>query len=97
MAGRGGHQTIGTGVKGDPNAFTGGTIDQQSHGVLYIGFGPIRIGRDTEGIRHTFQNRLAHDRFWTQNYGEAYPWVLKTNRANKWYWYFGSGSGNTNW
>ena len=42
----------------------------QHHGVLSFGFGPLRIGLDTEGIRHTFQNRVAHDRLWWYNYGE---------------------------
>lgn len=36
--------------------------DKYRHGILYIGLGPINIGLDSEGIRHLFQNRLAHDR-----------------------------------
>ncbi|MFT3740241.1 MAG: polymorphic toxin type 23 domain-containing protein [Breznakibacter sp.] len=99
MAGGDGYDMIGTGVKGAPRVFTGGDIDdpRKRAGVLYIGFGPIRIGANSEGIRHTFQNRLAHDQFWTYNYGEQYPWVLKLDKNPRFYWYFGTGTGNTNW
>lgn len=93
-----GLDATGTGTEGDPRHFTGGDIDEQSHGILYIGFGPIRIGADYEDIRHTFQNRMAHDHFWTKNYGEAYPWVLPIwERKHRFYWYFGTGTGNSMW
>ena len=69
----------------------------QHHGVLSFGFGPLRIGLDTEGIRHTFQNRVAHDRLWWYNYGEKYPWVKKVDRKGRFYFYIGSGTGNTMW
>ena len=77
--------------------FAGGDIDEQHHGVLSFGFGPLRIGLDTEGIRHTFQNRVAHDRLWWYNYGEKYPWVKKVDRKGRFYFYLGSGTGNTMW
>ena len=77
--------------------FDGGDIDEQHHGVLSFGLGPLRIGLDTEGIRHTFQNRVAHDRLWFYNYGEKYPWVKKVDRKKSFYFYLGSGTGNTMW
>ena len=103
MAGRGGYYTEGYRIKGDSWVFADdgadGNIDAQNQraGVLYLGIGPMRIGANSEGIRHIFQNRLAHDHFWTHNYGEVYPWVRKLEIDPKFYWFFGSGSGNTNW
>jgi hypothetical protein len=99
MAGGDGFDETGTGVNGDPRVFTGGDIDdpKQRSGVLYLGFGPIRFGMDSEGIRHIFQNRMAHDAFWKYNYGQNYPWVLKLDKKPRFYWYFGTGTGNTLW
>ena len=61
--------------------FVGGDIDKQHHGVLSFGIGPIRIGWDSESIRHTFQNRIAHDRFWMYNNGENYDPALITAKV----------------
>lgn len=77
--------------------FVGGDIDKQHHGVLSFGIGPIRIGWDSESIRHTFQNRIAHDRFWMYNNGENYPHVLDNGRSPSFFFYLGSGTGNTMW
>jgi RHS repeat-associated protein len=41
--------------------YTGGTANKYRAGVLSFGFGPIRIGRNSEQIRLIFQNKLAHD------------------------------------
>ena len=51
------------------------------------------IGRNSEQIRHIFQNRLAHD---ILGGGEA-KWFLKLPIKPSWYFYFGTGSGNTLW
>ena len=62
-------------------------------GVLSFGFGPLRIGRNSEQIRHVFQNRFAHD-FMT---GGASAWFIKLPILPSWYWSLGTGSGNTLW
>jgi hypothetical protein len=62
-------------------------------GVLYLQIGPIRIGRNTEGIRHLFQNRFAHD-YLT---GGDSKWFEVLDRRRKWYFYFGGGTGGTLW
>lgn len=59
-------------------------------GVLSVGFGPLRIGRNSERIRNTFQNELIH-----KNIGTPLFKVLTI--APKRYWHFGTGSGNTLW
>jgi len=76
---------------------TGGDIDNpnQSHGIFYIQAGNLALGRDTENIRHIFQNKLAHDGFNGGYRGSEYPWILKTHRSNRWYFQFGSGNGNS--
>ncbi|MBO7588754.1 MAG: VCBS repeat-containing protein [Bacteroidaceae bacterium] len=77
--------------------FNGGDIDKQHHGILSVGFGPFRIGWDSEKIRHTFQNRMAHDHLWKYNYGKVYPWVLDNGQDDSFFFYIGSGTGNTMW
>ena len=59
-------------------------------GVISIGFGPFRIGENSEDIRNSFQNDLIH-----KNQGS--PLFQKLNTSPMWYWYFGFGSGNTLW
>jgi hypothetical protein len=82
------------------NYFTGGDIDDpnQRAGILYTSFGSLRLGWDAEGIRHFFQNRLAHDQFFTVNPpGSGYPWVRTIPGRHRFYWYFGNNGGNTLW
>lgn len=68
----------------------------QSHGVLYFGFGPFKIGRDSEGIRHLFQNKLAHDGFNGGSRGSGYPWVKPFwDRSPQWFIQFGGSNGST--
>ena len=38
----------GNGTEKSPRHFTGGDIDKQHHGILSLGFGPFRIGWDSE-------------------------------------------------
>jgi hypothetical protein len=64
--------------------------DQYRAGALWISAGPIRLGRNSEGIRHTFQNRLIHDP------GDI-PRFSVLGRQPEMYFYFGSGSGTTLW
>jgi hypothetical protein len=65
--------------------------DPNSHraGVFYIGVGPFRFGRNSEQIRHLFQNRIAH--------GNKYPWFEVLPGRRRWYWGFSTGTGNSLW
>jgi hypothetical protein len=62
-------------------------------GVLSFGFGPLRIGRNSEQIRHVFQNKFAHDFLM----GGKSKWFRVLDIKPRWHWQFGSGSGNTLW
>jgi len=56
----------------------------RSSGIIYLGWGPFRIGWDSEEIRHTLQNRLAHDGLSRRpQYGDRYPWALKLDRKSR--------------
>ena len=46
-----------------------------------------------KNIRHIFQNRFAHD---ILTEGRAY-WFQKLPIDPSWYFYFGTGTGNTLW
>jgi RHS repeat-associated protein len=75
-----------------PRAFNGGTVGdpRRSNGILSFSFGGfLRIGRDSEDIRHTFQNNFAHDFLQGGNNGSQYPWVLRTNRGSRLFFQFG--------
>ncbi len=51
--------------------------------------GFFRIGRDSEDMRHTFQNHFAHDFMNGGNNGSAYPWILRTRRDSRFFFQFG--------
>ncbi len=70
-----------------PNA-NGDNPDKYRAGVAYLGIGPFRFGGDSEGIRHTFQNRLAHDFL-----RPGTPHFRELDRTNKFFFQFGSGGG----
>ena len=74
-------------------ASNGNNPDKYRAGVFYVGFGPFKIGRNSEKIRNTFQNKFAHDFLM----GGESPYFLWLDRDPKWYFYFGSGTGNTLW
>lgn len=65
----------------------------QRAGVLYVGFGNLRFGRNSESIRHAFQNRFAHDRL---TGGDAY-WFLPLDIEPSVYFQYGTGTGDTLW
>lgn len=67
--------------------------DEFRAGVFYIGYGPIRIGRNSEQIRNLFQNRFAHD-FLCK--GDS-PYFKVLDRPAQNYFYFGTGTGNSLW
>jgi hypothetical protein len=80
--------------------YTGLTANDptQRAGVLSFGFGPIRIGRNSENIRHIFQNRFAHDFLMNGQKKEYGPfWFQQLDIDPSWYFYFGTGNGNTLW
>ena len=65
--------------------------DKYRAGVLSFGIGSFRIGRNSENIRDYIQNQLIHSRMAKPRY------FKKLDIAPSWFWYFGSGSGNTLW
>ena len=67
--------------KGDP--------DKYRFGSLYFQFGPVRLGRNSEGIRAGIQNTIHN---WTGD-----PHFRKLNRRGRFYWYFGTGTGGSLW
>jgi len=69
----------------------GDNPDKYRAGVWYVGFGPFRIGRNSERVRDLFQNQIAHD--WLT--GSPHFRVLDV--PSSWYFYFGTGTGNTLW
>jgi RHS repeat-associated protein len=73
--------------------YTGGSADKYRAGVLSLGFGPIRVGRNSEEIRKVFQNQFAHD---ILTGGDA-KWFRVLDIMPRWYWYFGFGTGNSLW
>ena len=82
----GGRKTYTMGVNGE-------NPDEFRAGVFYVGYGPFRIGGNSEQIRNTFQNKFAHD-FLCQ--GDS-PYFKVLDRPAQTYFYFGSGTGNTLW
>ena len=62
-------------------------------GTLYFKVGPFKIGRNSEGIRHVLQNKVAHS--WLTG-GQSY-WFEVLPLQSKWYWEFDFGSGGTLW
>ena len=82
----GGRETYTIGANGEnPNEFRAG--------VFYVGFGPFKVGANSEQIRNTFQNRFAHD-FLCK--GDS-PYFQVLDRPRQSYFYFGTGTGNSLW
>jgi hypothetical protein len=66
----------------------GYNLNSHRMGIFYFRAGPISIGRNSEEIRHIFQNRFAHD-FMT---GGETKWFEVLSLKPRWFWQFG-GSG----
>ena len=66
-----------------------GDPDKYRFGGLFFKFGPVRVGGNSEGIRSRIQNKI-HD--WTGD-----PHFRKLDRKGRFYWYFGTGTGNSLW
>jgi hypothetical protein len=60
-------------------------------GVVYFGYGPFKFGRNSEANRNFIQNKVIHD-----NVSKS-PHFLVIDRSPSWFWYFGTGTGNTLW
>jgi len=82
-----GRETYIIGKKGDDP-------DKYRAGVLYVGIGPMRIGRNSEKIRNTFQNKFAHDFMMG---GDSPYFKVDKTRNPAWHFYLGTGTGNTLW
>ena len=65
----------------------------QRAGVLSFGLGSFRFGRNSEIIRHIFQNELAHSIIMK----DKPAWFKILDIESTWFWYFGSFNGNTLW
>jgi RHS repeat-associated protein len=74
--------------------YDGGTADKYRAGVVYVGFGPLKIGRNSEKNRHAIQNRFAHDFMMG---GDSPYFRVDKSKKSTWYFNIGSGSGNTLW
>ena len=74
------------------NEYTSGTANDPNlrAGVLSVGVGMFRFGRNSETIRNFFQNEFIH-----KNINS--PLFSKLDIDPSWYFYFGTGSGNTLW
>jgi hypothetical protein len=83
----------GEGIHEGKLVYSGGNADKYRTGIAYFGFGPFRIGGNSEGIRHQIQNRFAHD--YLQKGKAEHFQVL--DRSPKLYWCFGSGYGSGLW
>ncbi|PKR82328.1 hypothetical protein CW751_00580 [Brumimicrobium salinarum] len=73
--------------------------DEYRSGVAYIGFAGLKLGRNSEKIRHAIQNRFAHDiAFALFSGGKKLPHFAKDhNKKSSWYWNIGTGTGNSLW
>ena len=66
-----------------------GDPDKYRFGSLYLQLGPFRFGSNSENIRYGIQSTIHG---WTGD-----PNFSKLNRRRRFYWYFGTGTGNTLW
>jgi len=81
----------GSGIHEGKRVFTSGNINKYRQGVAYVGFGPLKIGANSEKIRHQVQNRFSHDLL------KPGPHVQVLNRPDEFYWYGGTGYGTGLW
>ena len=71
--------------------YKGGGVDNVRFGALSLGYKGYRIGANSEGIRHTFQNRIVHNAIGQAGFKQLdnkwhpyYYWGT-TNRYSLWY------------
>ena len=78
-----GHETYVIGKNGeDP--------DKYRAGVFYVGIGSLKVGWNSEGIRNCFQNKLIHE-------PGGYPYFRVLDIEPRFYFYYGTSTGNTLW
>ena len=78
-----GHETYIIGKNGeDP--------DKYRAGVFYVGIGSLKVGWNSEGIRNCFQNKLIHE-------PGGYPYFKVLDIEPRFYFYYGTSTGNTLW
>lgn len=82
----GGRETYTIGANGE-------NPDEFRAGVFYVGYGPFKVGVNSEQVRNTFQNRFAHDYLCK---GDS-PYFKVLDRPSEFYFYFGTGTGNSLW
>ena len=68
----------------DPNA------DKNRAGIFYIGFGPLKIGINSGGVRQIIQNQFAHSYI-----GKGLPWFKQTEAESDTEPFFEFGSGTS--
>lgn len=83
---KGGRETYTLGINGD-------NPDEYRAGVFYVGYGPIKVGGNSEQIRNRYQNQFAHDKICA---GDS-PYFKVLDRPGQFYFYFGTGTGNSLW
>ena len=76
----------------------GNDPDEYRSGVAYIGFAGLKIGANSEKIRHAIQNRFAHDIMYNLVKGEKLPhFKIDENKRSTLHWKIGTGTGNSLW
>jgi RHS repeat-associated protein len=83
----------GSGIHQGKRVYNGGNSDKYRQGVAYIGFGPLKVGANSEQIRHQIQNRFAHDFL---KGGKVHHFQV-LERKNEFNWYVGTGYGTGLW
>jgi hypothetical protein len=67
-------------------------------GLIYLGFGPFKVGYNSEKVRDLFQNKWIHQ---PQGLGSwdvlSDPNNGKPYYPNRFYWHFGSTGGSSLW
>jgi RHS repeat-associated protein len=73
--------------------YTYGNVDKYRSGIVYYGYGPFRIGTNSEINRHYIQNRFAHDYLLE---GRIHHFQV-LDRISQLNWYIGTGYGTGLW
>ena len=76
----------------------GGNPDKYRAGIGYVQYGNVKVGRNSEKIRHAIQNKAAHDFLYpTVSGGEHMPHFRIMDRKPTWYYSFGAGTAGSLW
>jgi RHS repeat-associated protein len=77
------NEVVGQSSKYPHGYYKGGNVDNIRLGALSLGYGNFRVGVNSEGVRHVFQNRFAHDSFFNRQPGYK---ILDNNWYPYYYW-----------